>query len=199
MSSVWFECPLPPPPSVKDRGVYFYRHEPMRSNVRAALGRGRRSSQSDTPTVWFNPGQQAARCAARAPRDRVKNIADDSFLRFTKHWPVRQRSQGRKKKSHVFLETAAKASSKKPPTLLSGEDWAGPRRGRMCPSVFPLLFAFLVPICLHSPSALPGPCRARRFLNEGNLKTRVCISRITTIERRVSSVSCSNPSVEANC
>lgn len=62
MSSVWFESP--PPPLAKDRGVYFYRREPMRSNVRAALGRGRRSSQSDTPTVWFNPGQQAARCSS---------------------------------------------------------------------------------------------------------------------------------------
>lgn len=75
MSSVWFEClphPQPPPPLVKDRGVYFYPHESMRSNVRAALGRGRRSLQSDTPTVWFNPGQQAAWCASRAPRDQLK-------------------------------------------------------------------------------------------------------------------------------
>lgn len=64
MSSVWFESPALYPPLAKDRGVYFYRREPMRSNVRAALGRGRRSSQSDTPTVWFNPGQQAARCSS---------------------------------------------------------------------------------------------------------------------------------------
>lgn len=165
----------------------------MQSNVRAALGRGRRSSQSDTPTVWFNPGQQAARvleCAPREPQETGLKIQ----LRAPFKGPpsTGQSGNGRGgEKTPCFLERPPEKAAHS--SLRRGR--AGPAEGKQrfgkaeeksrgvdrCVCLGFFFFCFSCsplsgsPYC--TPSALLRPRRARRCGNKRNPKTRICISR----------------------